>query len=217
MNVAKLVVGPLQTNAYLIWETPEAAVLVDPGDEAAKVLSWLEAARVNLVAVLLTHAHFDHVGAVGEVVDKLNLPVYLHPKALPVYRRAAASAARWGFRIDQPPEDPVILLSAGELAVGPGFEVFHLPGHCPGHLAFYNAASQAIFSGDLLFTGGVGRWDIPSADRETLAASIRKLFALPATTTVYPGHGPETTLAAECQSNPYVREWVNKSLCINKY
>lgn len=211
MEVGKLALGPLQTIAYLAWEDPDAAVLIDPGDEAERVFSWIETIGVRPAAVLLTHAHFDHVGAVAAVVERLEVPVYLHPGALPVYRRAAASAARWGLEIAQPPEEPLVMLAEGDLAVGPGFQVLHLPGHCPGHVGFYNPAAGVIFSGDVLFAGGVGRWDIPSADREALAASIRKLFQLSPKTVVYPGHGPPTTLEAELETNVYVRDWLGAS------
>jgi len=211
MEAVSLAVGALQTNAYLVWSDPERAVLIDPGGEAGRLLDWVKGVGVGVEAVLLTHAHFDHVGAVGEVAGTYDVPVYLHPDALPVYRRAATSAARWGFGISQPPEEPLVMLAEGELALGPGFEVLHLPGHCPGHVGFYNPAAGAIFSGDVLFAGGVGRWDIPSANRELLARSIRKLFSLPPQTIVYPGHGGPTSLAVEARSNPYVREWLAAS------
>ncbi|WP_457637965.1 MBL fold metallo-hydrolase [Oceanithermus sp.] len=208
MEIRSLELGPLEARAYLVWREPARAVLLDPGAEPEKLLAWVEGFAVELEAVLLTHAHFDHVGAVAAVVEKRHLPVYLHPRALPVYRRAAASAARWGFAIPQPPEEPLVALEEGSLNLGPGFTVLHLPGHCPGHVAFYQPEAGTVFSGDVLFAGGVGRWDIPSADREELVASINKLFGLPDETIVYPGHGPETTLAAERETNRYVRQWL---------
>ncbi|WP_287410141.1 MBL fold metallo-hydrolase, partial [Oceanithermus sp.] len=137
-----------------------------------------------------------------------DLPVFLHPAARPVYERAAAAAMRWGLFIDPPPSEPLVDLAEGALAVGPGFEVLHLPGHCPGHVAFYQAEAGAVFSGDLLFAGGVGRWDLPGADLDELKRSIRRLFELPGATRVFPGHGPATTLAAERQGNPFVQDWL---------
>ncbi len=209
--MASVELGPLRERAYLVWNDPARAVLIDPGDEAERLLAWVAEAGVGLEAVLLTHAHFDHVGAVAAVVAAHPVPVYLHPLALPVYQRAAASAARWGFSVAQPPEKPLVWLQEGRLEVGPGFEVLHLPGHCPGHVAFYQPDAAAVFSGDVVFAGGVGRWDIPSADKLLLEASIRKLFELPGETAVHPGHGPSTTLAAERRSNPYVRQWLASS------
>jgi len=200
--------GPLQANSYLVWSDPERAVLLDPGDEPERLLAWVRASGVGLEAVLLTHAHFDHLGALRQVVEAFDLPALLHPAARPVYDRAVTAAARWGFFIDPPPTEPLVELREGPLELGPGFEVLHLPGHCPGHVAFYQAEAGAVFSGDLLFAGGVGRWDLPGADLDELQRSIRRLFGLPATTRVYPGHGPATTLAAERRTNPFVQEWL---------
>jgi len=208
VRVETLALGPLGANAYLVWREPGQAVLIDPGDEPARVLEWVESAEVTLQAVLLTHAHFDHLGAVNGVVEALAPPVYLHPAARPVYQRAAASAARWGIFIDPPPLEPLVDLHPGALTPGPGFEVSHLPGHCPGHVAFYAAEAGALFAGDLLFAGGVGRWDLPGANLDDLQHSIRRLFALPEETRVFPGHGPATTLAAERRGNPFVQDWL---------
>ena len=208
MHVQSLELGPLRANAYLIWDEPRQAVLVDPGDEPESVLAWIRARGVQLQAVLLTHAHFDHVGAVRAVVEAHDPPVLLHPAARPVYARAAASAARWGLFIDPPPTEALVDLAEGPLAYGPGFEVAHLPGHCPGHVAFYQPQAEAVFSGDLLFAGGVGRWDLPGADLDDLKRSIQRFYQLPETTRVFPGHGPATTLATERQSNPFVRDWL---------
>lgn len=211
MKVASLALGPLQTNAYLAWNDAEEAVLIDPGCEPEKLLTWINDLAVRPRAILLTHAHFDHVGAVAAAVREYAAPVYLHSLALPVYRRAAEAAKNWGFQIEAPPTADPLPLEEGDLAVGPGFTVLHLPGHCPGHVAFYNRAAGAAFAGDVLFAGGVGRWDIPSANKEQLEASIRKLFGLPDQTTIYPGHGPATTLAAEKGGNRYVRAWLEAS------
>ena len=208
MHVERLELGPLRAVAYLVWSNPGRAVLIDPGDEPRRVRDWIQGHTVTPEAVLLTHAHFDHVGGVLGVAEALDLPVFLHPAAHPVYQRAAAAAARWGVFIDPPPAEPLVELAEGALAAGPEFEVLHLPGHCPGHVAFYQAAAGTVFSGDLLFAGGVGRWDLPGADLDDLQRSIRRLFELPGATVVHPGHGPATTLAAERQSNPFVRDWL---------
>ena len=211
MNVAGIALGPLQTNVYLVWDNEEEAVLIDPGGEPEKLRAWISGLAVRPRAILLTHAHFDHVGAVAAAAREYAAPVYLHPLALPVYRRAVEAARNWGFRIEPPPAADPLPLTEGGFVVGPGFTVLHLPGHCPGHVAFYNRAAAAAFAGDVLFAGGVGRWDIPSANKEQLQATIRKLFGLPAETTIYPGHGPATTLAAERSGNRYVRSWLEAS------
>jgi len=209
VEIRSLSVGPLQTNAYLAWRDPSSAALIDPGYEAERILDWVGENAVTIRAILLTHAHFDHVGALAAVQGELGAPVWLHPLALPVYRRAAESASRWALPITPPPQQGLRWLQEGWLAEGPGFEVLHLPGHCPGHVAFYSAAAGGVFSGDLLFQGAVGRWDIPSADKETLIGSIRRLALLPEQTVVYPGHGPATTIGAEKAANRYLRRWLD--------
>lgn len=208
MRIEARAFGPLQANAYLVWNDPERAVLIDPGDEPEAVLAWVRESGARPQAVLLTHAHFDHVGAVRAAVEAYDLPVLLHPAARPVYGRAAAAAMRWGLFIDAPPTEALVDLAEGRLDLGPGFEVRHLPGHCPGHVAFYQPEVEAVFSGDLLFAGGVGRWDLPGANLDDLKRSIRHLFELPEATRVHPGHGPATTLAAERRSNPFVQDWL---------
>lgn len=206
MRVFSLEVGPLRENTYLV-EGPEGSVLIDPGDEAERILALLRTTGLTPKAILLTHAHFDHVGAVAPLVEALDLPVYLHPLDLPLYRHAAEAARLWGLSIPPPPL-PVKPLSEGMALFG--FQVFHLPGHSPGHVAFFHPDNTLrVFSGDLLFRGSIGRFDLPGASREALFRSLKRLLGLPPETEVYPGHGPVTTLGLEAQANPFLRglEW----------
>ncbi|WP_038048190.1 MBL fold metallo-hydrolase [Thermus caliditerrae] len=206
MRVFGLEVGPLRENTYLV-EGPEGAVLIDPGDEPGRILALLEATGLAPRAILLTHAHFDHVGAVAPLVAALALPVFLHPMDLPLYRHAAEAARMWGFSIPKPPL-PVEPLEEGMRLFG--FQVFHLPGHSPGHVAFfYPGEAPQVFSGDLLFRGSIGRFDLPGASQEALFHSLKRLLSLPAPTEVHPGHGPATTLGLEAQTNPFLTglEW----------
>ena len=188
--------GPLAENAYLYWWGSEG-VLVDPGAEARRIEAAVAEAGFDPVAVLLTHAHFDHLGAVAE----LGLPVYLHRDDLPLYERAPELAAGFGLRL-RPPPPPAGFLSEGDRAFG--LEVLHLPGHSPGHLAFFSPDEGLVFSGDLLFRGAVGRYDLPGADREALWRSLLRLVSLPEETRVLPGHGPETTVGRERRENPFL-------------
>ncbi len=202
MEVRSLTVGPLAENAYLVWQGAKG-VLVDPGDEAGRILEAVRAAGFTPEAILLTHAHFDHLGAVAPLAEALGLPVYLHAADLPLYQRAPEIAAGWGLTVPPPPE-PAGFLDQGDEAFG--LAVLHLPGHSPGHLAFYRAEDGFVLSGDLLFRGGIGRYDLPGADRTALFASLRRLLALPGATRVLPGHGPATTLAAERAANPFLKD-----------
>lgn len=202
MKVYGLCVGPLQENTYLLVGEDGRGAIVDPGAEPERILA--EARRVGLrpEAILLTHAHFDHLGAVAPLVAALNLPVYLHPGDLVIYQNAVQNAARWGLSIPPPPE-PVLPLAEGQaLDFGLGLEVLFLPGHAPGHVGFYKPGH--LLSGDVLFRGGIGRYDLPGCDPQALFASLKKLSQLPQQTVVYPGHGPITTIAEEIASNPYL-------------
>lgn len=174
-------------------------MLIDPGDEAERILALLESLGLNPQAILLTHAHFDHVGAVGPLVEALSLPVFLHPLDLPLYQRAEEMAALFGLSIPKPPL-PVEPLAEGMSLFG--FTVWHLPGHSPGHVAFFRDGT--LLSGDLLFRGGIGRYDLPGASPKVLFRSLRRLFTLPGETEVHPGHGPPTTLALEARTNPFL-------------
>lgn len=202
MKVYALAVGPLQANAYLLVGENGRGAIIDPGDEPQQILAEVRRLGLRPEAILLTHAHFDHLGAVAPLVEALDLPVYLHPADLPLYQSAAQSAARWGLSVPQPPE-PVEPLTEGQtLDFGLGLHVLYLPGHAPGHVGFYRPGH--LLSGDVLFRGGIGRYDLPGSEPEALFASLRRVAKLPPETVVYPGHGPTTTIAAERATNPYL-------------
>ncbi len=204
MELQRLTVGPLAENTYLVWEK-ERGVLIDPGDEPERIEAALEAAGVNPQAILLTHAHFDHVGAVAHLAKAHRVPVYLHPLDLPLYERAPEIAAGWGLSVPKPPPPEGFFEDGDVLEFGPKFRVLHVPGHSPGHVAFFSPEHQRLFSGDVLFKGAVGRYDFPNSDREALWNSLQRLLTLPPKTTVYPGHGPETTLENEAKTNPFLQ------------
>jgi len=202
MKVYGFAVGPLQENTYLLVGEDGRGAIVDPGDEPERILAEVRRVGLKPEAILLTHAHFDHVGAVAPLVEALGLPVYLHPADLPLYQSAALGAARWGLYIPQPPEPTLPLAEGQTLDLGLGLEVLFLPGHAPGHVGFYRPGH--LISGDVLFRGGIGRYDLPGSDPQKLFASLQKLTELPPDTVVYPGHGPKTTIAEERASNPYL-------------
>lgn len=204
MNLQAFTVGPLQENCYLLSDAGQA-VLIDPGDEAERLLGAL--GGLELTAVWLTHAHFDHVGAVADVLDRFPVPVYLHPADLPLLRNAALSAAYFGLTLRQPEVEPLPLAHAQVLNVGGlGATCLYTPGHAPGHVAFYVPAAGFVLAGDALFQGSVGRTDLPGGDPAQLIRSIeQELLSLPDETVVYPGHGPATTIGAERRTNPFLR------------
>lgn len=203
MHIHTLTVGPLQENAYLLVGQGQRGVIVDPGDEVERILAEVERVGLEPEAILLTHAHFDHVGAVAGLVEALKLPVYLHEHELVLYRNAPQSAARFGLTLPAPPEPTLPLQPGDRLEFGLGLEVLFVPGHSPGHVAFYG--NGTLVSGDVLFKGGIGRYDLPFSDPQALVRSLQTLTQLPPETEVYPGHGPYTTVGYELEHNPYLQ------------
>jgi glyoxylase-like metal-dependent hydrolase (beta-lactamase superfamily II) len=214
MDVQMLTVGPVQENAFLVSEG-DHAVIVDPGEEAPKLLAAIESRGLALDAILLTHTHFDHVGAVAPVAKATGAPVYCPQLEVPVLQNIMAFVPWPGFG---PFEswDPEHTVSGGETLelAGMTFDVRFTPGHSPGHVTYAvrtpfgaQAARTALFSGDVLFEGSVGRVDLPGGDWPTLLASIGALLdEFDDDAVVYPGHMGITTLGAERASNPFLRE-----------
>ena len=205
-----LTTGPVQENTVLVWGPPNSegqkqGFLIDPGDEAGRILDWIAGLGVQVQAILLTHAHFDHIGAVQPVREALNIPVHLHPDGLDLYSLGAQSAARWNLPFVQPgaPEHGIAvgqIFTAGSLTL----TARDLPGHAPGHVVFVGEGFAVV--GDTLFQGSVGRTDLPGGDHEGLLAGIRReLLNLPDQTAIYPGHGGRSTVGAERAGNPFLR------------
>lgn len=202
--------GPLQENVVLVAGPEGEGFLFDPGDEPGRVLEMVRDAGVTVRAILLTHAHFDHIGAVQPVRETLRVPVYLHPADQPIYRLGAASAARWNLPFTQPAA-PDHEITGGQTFTAGGLSLTarELPGHAPGHVVFVSgtpAGEGFVVAGDTLFQGSIGRTDLPGGNHPQLLAGIaRELLSLPDETVVYPGHGASTTVGAERRSNPFLR------------
>jgi len=204
--VEKYELGPIGTNGYLVRAEPDAteAVAVDPGAEAGRLVDALERQNAHCVAILITHGHWDHLGAVADLADATGAPVYLAEDER-VLLEDLNSFTPPGVELR--PHSPDVPLNGDEVLdlAGISFQTLRVPGHSPAHLAYY--AEGCLFSGDVLFAGSVGRTDLPGADWDTLVESIRMLAArFPPETIVYPGHGPETTLGAELARNPFLAE-----------
>jgi glyoxylase-like metal-dependent hydrolase (beta-lactamase superfamily II) len=198
------VTGPLQENAYLVRdrETGKAAI-IDPGDDAGVLIEAIEASGARLQAIWLTHAHFDHIGAVAPIRRRYGVPVHLHEADLPLFEAGPMYAASFGlpFEGDEPPGERFVDgqgLRLGELS----FEVMHTPGHSPGHVVIHGHG--VAFAGDCLFAGSVGRTDLPLSSAEAFGRSLSRIVALPGATRVLPGHGPATTIEAELRTNPFL-------------
>ncbi len=205
LDVITLTNGAFAENAYILADRETgAAVLIDPGEEAELFVRRLAAERLTLEAIWLTHAHADHILGVGGVLRATPVPLYLHPADRALYD-GLPEQGRWlGFRAPAPPPPDHDLADGQRLTLGGlSFEVHHVPGHTPGHVAFVGHGVALV--GDVLFAGSVGRTDLPGGDTEALLASIReRLLPLPDDTIVYPGHGPQTTIGRERRSNPFI-------------
>ena len=207
LSVVRMVLGPVQTNAYLVGNSDTLeAVVIDPAWDGAAILQ--EAARHGwrISQIWLTHAHFDHFGGSAAVADESRAPVALHPEDQPLWR-FSGGAPLFGFPQFDPGPEPTISLEHGMiLRLGDHeFEVRHTPGHTPGHVIFVARRSGLALCGDLIFQGGVGRTDLPGGDWETLLRSIREeILTLPDETQLLSGHGPETTVGAERRLNPFL-------------
>jgi glyoxylase-like metal-dependent hydrolase (beta-lactamase superfamily II) len=198
--------GPIGTNCYVIRagrRAPEA-VVVDPGAEAPRLQRELEAQKASCAAILITHGHWDHLGAVADLAEATGALVYMAEEERVLLEDVNSFTP---IGIELRPYTPDVLLQGDESLdlAGVSFETLRVPGHSPAHLAYY--ADGCLFSGDVLFQGSVGRTDLPGGDWDTLVESIRQLAErYPPGTVVYSGHGPETTLGDELTRNPFLAE-----------
>ena len=204
MIVSSLTVGPFEENTYLLMEAAtRKAVLIDPGDEGERILREIKAVNAELEAIWLTHAHIDHIRGIAAIIRERQVPVHMHPLDRPLFDDGEAHAADYGVAFERPPAPDRELADGGVVHVGAlRFNVIHVPGHAPGHVAFHGYG--ALFSGDVLFAGSIGRTDLPYANPTHLERSLERLASLPPETQVYAGHGPRTTIGAELRSNPFL-------------
>ena len=212
MTVVAAAAPPFFKNGFLVvCDETAQAVVIDPGDEADELLAAVRATKAAVTAILLTHAHIDHITGVGRVKNALGVPVWLHRDDLPLYEGIVEQGRMFGLHTErQPPIDafyePGEPFRFGRLVA----EVHHTPGHCPGGVCLavgrQDEARRELFVGDTLFAGSIGRTDLFGGDHGTLIASIvNVVFSFPDDTVVHPGHGPDTTVGVEHRTNPFLR------------
>lgn len=206
MNIETLVVGPLQSNCYVIYdEKSRESMVVDPGDEAARIERILDSKDLKLKYIVCTHGHFDHVGAVSVLKEQTNAKLVIHKADLEIYLGSRDHAAIWGFRITEPAKPDILAREGDELSIGEfRFRILATPGHSPGGICLYHEG--ILLSGDTVFAGSVGRTDLYGGNVEDLKKSFARILALPPETKIFPGHGPSTTVEDEREYNFFVHE-----------
>lgn len=205
MLIKTLTVGPIQANCYILGcEKTLSAVVIDPGDEADRILHTLAESNLTARFIVNTHGHFDHVGANKRLKEVTGAPILIHSLDAPMLSQLSSSAAAWGLAADNSPGPDRELNDGDEVTLGhTALKVIHTPGHTPGGISLY--AGDFVFVGDTLFAGSIGRTDFPGGSFQTLKESIQhKLFALGDEVKVYAGHGPITTIGEEKRTNPFV-------------
>jgi hydroxyacylglutathione hydrolase len=208
-------VAPFYKNGFVLGcERTREGVVIDPGDEVDQLLAAVRDNDVEIRHILLTHAHVDHITGVAAAKNELGVPVYLHRDDLFLYEAAVEQGAMFGFKVSPQPT-PDVFYDGSVIAFGDyQVHVHHTPGHCPGgvclRIAGRNSGETHLFVGDTLFAGSIGRTDLPGGDYERLMRSITEvIFPLGDAAVVHPGHGPDTTIARERSSNPFVLDYMS--------
>jgi len=207
MNWEQIPLGPLQTNCYLLVNSNQSCLIVDPGEEGKKLIAHIQKRKLKPQAIVLTHAHFDHIGAIDDVRNHYQIPVYVHEKEANWLIDPALNGSQF-FMMGPIKMKPAEQFFKGEgpLTVGDfRFEVYETPGHSPGSVSLYFKEAGFVVAGDALFQGSIGRTDLPGGNHEQLIKSIHdKLLVLPEETQVLSGHGGITTVGEEMDTNPFL-------------
>ncbi|MGN0852954.1 MAG: MBL fold metallo-hydrolase [Kiritimatiellia bacterium] len=207
MDYQVMPVGPIEANCVVLWGARQEAWIVDPGADAAKIVSFLEERKLTPVLVALTHGHFDHIGAVTDLVARWpQLPVHLGPADEPLAFNPLNAWAPYYAATARPPTLAADLTDGAELAAGGlAARVIATPGHTPGGVCLHFESDGLLLTGDTLFAGSCGRTDFPGGSAPVLKDSLKRLAAFPPETRVVAGHGEMTTIAQERATNPFLR------------
>lgn len=216
LHIKPFTFNPYAENTYVLSDASKACVIIDPGcytpEERALLAGYIAAEGLTVTHLLNTHGHIDHMLGNAFVKDTYKVPFAAHKLAVPELEATQAYGSMMGIKPDISPE-PDRLIAAGDVIQfgETSLDVWFTPGHSAGHVSFYHAASRQLFSGDVLFQGSIGRTDLPGGSFPVLMESIRDQFLpLPDEVIVYPGHGPETSIGAERQANPFILEYLLK-------
>ena len=206
MIIKKLEVGPIMANCFILGcESTKEAVVIDPGDDADRILMELAKSELKVKYLINTHGHFDHVSANKRMKEATGAQIAIHPEDEPMLHELSQSALMFGLSSENSPPADILLKDGDEITFGEiTLQVIHTPGHSQGGISLYTKGH--LFSGDTLFAGSIGRTDLAGGDYDTLISSIqKKLLIFDEDTIVYTGHGPETTIGNEKRMNPFLR------------
>lgn len=209
LQVKKFTFNPFGENTYVLYDHTKECVVIDPGcyekEEENELIEFITTNNLIVKKVINTHCHIDHVLGNAFVKRKFNAPLIIPPLEEPVLRAVTSYAGNYGFQQYQDSTPDSFITENDTLTVGEQkLQTLFVPGHSPGHVAFYHSIDKILIGGDVLFYNSIGRADLPGGDYDTLIDSIhKKLFTLPDDVTVYCGHGPETTIGFEKRTNPF--------------
>lgn len=208
MKLEMLPLGMVQANCYILQDNKKNCIIIDPGGQGEMLIDFINERNLTPIAILLTHAHFDHIGAIDEVIARWEIPLHMHKKEFNWLKDSKLNGSNFfglpDVVIEKRPEkinmeEPLVI---GDFI----FEVFHTPGHSPGSVSFYSKENNFVISGDALFHGSIGRTDLVDGNFDVLKKSIEeKLFILPDETIVYSGHGMSTTIGYEKSNNTFLK------------
>jgi hydroxyacylglutathione hydrolase len=207
LHIRTFVAPGFGENGYIAWRSGSlTAVCIDPGNSVQQMQQQLDGEQLSVGAILLTHAHIDHVEGLAAMARLTGAPIYLHPADRPLYDNVVRQAQQFGMHIEAPPPVNHTLEHGQTVEIGDvTYAVRHIPGHSPGHVLFHVADAGLAFVGDIVFQGSIGRTDLPGGDYGQLIDGIREsLLTLPDDTQLYPGHGPPTTVGHERTTNPFL-------------
>jgi len=209
LSIQVFVFNPFQENTYVLYDETKEAVVIDPGcyeeEEKLELEEFIEENRLKVTMLLNTHGHIDHVLGNSFIKDRFKVKLYIHRRDEPVLKAVSAYSSNYGFHLYHEAVVDDYLDEGHTIGFGnQQFKILFVPGHSPGHVAFYNEKEKVVIGGDVLFQNSIGRTDLPGGNFDTLIQSIHeKLFTLPDDVTVYPGHGPKTSIGYEKVSNPF--------------
>ncbi len=209
LHIKSFVFNPFQENTYILYDETNACVIIDPGcyepAERDAVTNFIESKGLSVTMLLNTHCHVDHVLGNYFIKEHYNVKLHIHEKDKLVLSSVRVYAPNYGFPLYQEAEPDAYLEEGDKVVFGnQTLEVLFVPGHAPGHIAFYHPQEKIVIGGDVLFKNSIGRTDLPGGNHDTLIESIQqKLFTLPDDVVVYTGHGPETTIGFEKRTNPF--------------